>query len=150
MDTEVEDLIDVDTPMISIGTAAQLLGVSVHTLRMYEREGLIIPVKKDSKHRLYSHGDINRVKCIRNAINKMKFSIESIKSIYSMIPCWTIINCSDEHRKTCKAYNIHGKPCWTYKHEDNPCAGKDCRECIVYRHYSDCNRIKEGIKYYTR
>jgi predicted site-specific integrase-resolvase len=39
-------------PVFSISTAAKLLDVSVHTLRMYEREGLIIPFKKDSSQRL--------------------------------------------------------------------------------------------------
>ena len=33
-------------PVFPISTAAKLLKISVHTLRMYEREGLIIPFKK--------------------------------------------------------------------------------------------------------
>jgi MerR family transcriptional regulator/heat shock protein HspR len=35
-------------PIFPISTAAKLLNISVHTLRMYEREGLFIPYKKDS------------------------------------------------------------------------------------------------------
>jgi MerR family transcriptional regulator/heat shock protein HspR len=150
MNLEDNNLFDLDTPMITIGNAADILGVSVHTLRMYEKEGLIIPLKKDSKHRLYSHSDINRIKCIRNAINKMKFSIQAIKSLYAMIPCWNIINCTEEERKTCQAYNSHSSPCWTFKHKSNACSNLQCRDCVVYKHYSECNRIKEGIKYYTR
>ncbi|MDE3059313.1 MAG: MerR family transcriptional regulator, partial [Bacteroidota bacterium] len=45
--------------------AAQLVGISVHTLRMYEIEGLIIPFKKDSGQRLYSDLDVERLKCLR-------------------------------------------------------------------------------------
>jgi len=41
-------------PLFPISTAAKLLSVSVQTLRLYEKEGLILPFKKSSKHRLYS------------------------------------------------------------------------------------------------
>jgi hypothetical protein len=34
-------------PLFPIRTAAKLLNISVHTLRMYEKEGLIIPFKKN-------------------------------------------------------------------------------------------------------
>lgn len=43
-----------DTPLYPIGTAARMLGVSVHTLRMYERKGLIIPHHAESNQRLYT------------------------------------------------------------------------------------------------
>ena len=43
-----------NSPKYTISSAATLLGISVHTLRMYEREGLIIPFKKESGQRLYS------------------------------------------------------------------------------------------------
>ncbi len=32
-------------PKYKISEAAKILGISVHTMRMYEREGLIIPLK---------------------------------------------------------------------------------------------------------
>jgi hypothetical protein len=34
-----------DQPVYTIGIVAKLLGISIPTLRMYEREGLIIPHK---------------------------------------------------------------------------------------------------------
>ncbi|MFH2031950.1 MAG: MerR family DNA-binding transcriptional regulator [Bacteroidota bacterium] len=39
-------------PKYTISSAANLLGISVHTMRMYEKEGLIIPFKKESNQRL--------------------------------------------------------------------------------------------------
>ncbi|MCX8056055.1 MAG: MerR family transcriptional regulator, partial [Ignavibacteria bacterium] len=82
-----------DKPKYKISEAAKILGISVHTLRMYEREGLILPFKKTTNQRLYSEKDIERLKCIRNSINEKKISIEGIKRIFSLIPCWAIVNC---------------------------------------------------------
>jgi len=133
-------------PMLPIRSAAKILDISVHTLRMYEREGLIIPYKKESSHRLYSNSDIERLKCIRRAINENKISIAGIKTIYSMIPCYEIINCDKSERENCRAYKEHEEPCWTYNHKNNPCKKRECRTCVVYNDYSECGKIKDLIK----
>ena len=133
-------------PLLPIRKAAKILEISVHTLRMYEKEGLIIPFKKESSHRLYSSSDIERLKCIRKAINESKISIAGIKTIYSMIPCFQILKCSKTDRENCKAYNEHAIPCWSYNHISNPCKGRECRSCRVYLDYSDCGSIKDFIK----
>jgi len=135
-----------DKPLYSISSAARILGVSVHTLRMYERQGLILSYKKESNQRLYSEHDIERIKCLRTAINERKFSIQAIKTIYSMIPCWDIVKCSEEERNKCPAFLEDFKPCWTYKHTDNRCARLNCRACHVYTDYYKCEDIKESIR----
>ncbi|MDZ7764938.1 MAG: MerR family transcriptional regulator [Melioribacteraceae bacterium] len=56
-----------DKPIYPIRTAAELLGISIHTLRMYEREGLIIPHKTSGNQRSYSQDDIERIECIRQS-----------------------------------------------------------------------------------
>ena len=142
-------IIEKSEPIFSISTAARLLKISVHTLRMYEREGLIIPFKKESKQRLYSKGDLDRIQCIRDAIRKAKISINGIKTIYSMIPCWEIVKCSEEARKSCDAFNGAHKPCWTYEHK-SVCKEVNCRNCEVYYKYSECGMIKELIKSISR
>jgi len=139
-----------DTPMYSIGTVARMLGISVFTLRMYEREGLMISHKAASTHRLYSQSDVERLKCIRHAINEEKISIAGIRKIYSMIPCWDIVLCSASHRKKCPAYAGHVQPCWNYDHKQDACAKLDCRTCEVYRLSSDCDKIKASITNLTR
>ena len=50
-----------EEPIYPIRIAAKLLNISVHTLRMYEKEDLILPYKKSSSHRLYSINDIDRI-----------------------------------------------------------------------------------------
>lgn len=134
------------TPVYSISSAAELLGISVHTLRMYEREKLLIPFKKETNHRRYSKMDIEKIECIREAINREKISIAGIKRIYSLIPCWNVVNCSKEEKANCKAFNGHSKPCWSFEHKGNRCEGVDCRNCPVYVEYSTCSGIKELIK----
>lgn len=134
------------TPLFPISTAAELLGISVHTLRMYEREGLIVPFKKDTNQRRYSRADIERVECIRRAINEDKISIEGIKRMLALIPCWKIIKCSKKERENCDAYKKMDKPCWAYKLEDNVCASLNCTECEVYNTFVNCSSIKDFIK----
>ena len=135
-----------EEPIYTISVAANLLNISVHTLRMYEREGLIIPFKKETHHRLYSKADLERLSCIRRAINEYKISIAGIKTIYSLIPCWKIVNCSDEDRKNCEAFTSHTNPCWSYNHKNNICENRACIECSVYKDFSECKTIKESIK----
>jgi len=133
-------------PIYSISTAANLLGISIPTLRVYEKEGLIIPFKKESNQRLYSQADLERVECIRNGINEKKISVNGIKAIYSLIPCWSIVNCNASDRKDCVAYNSHNKVCWMINHKNNFCSGKDCRECEVYQSFGTCDSIKNKMK----
>lgn len=134
-------------PIYPIGVVSRLLGVSVHTLRMYEREGLILTNRGvNQKNRLYSKADIERIQCILEAIRKKQFTIASIKTMLSMVPCWKIINCPEKERIACPAYNSIGVPCWTIEHKTNICAKMDCKTCYVYTNFTNCSDIKEFIK----
>lgn len=142
----METKIKYKTPIYPIRTAAQMLGISVPTLRMYEKEGLIIPHKTDGNQRIYSDADLERIRCIRKAINESKISINGIKTIYSLIPCWEVIKCSEEDRKICNAFKSNEQPCWTYNHPNTTCEHRDCNDCEVYSDYSQCGSIKNLIK----
>jgi len=137
------------TPLYSIGTTARMLNISVFTLRHYEREGLILPYKSESNQRWYSKADIVRLQCIRDAIKEQKLSIEGIKHIHALIPCWQIHACSDRDRSGCEAFKGHSKGCWSYDHTSNDCSSRDCRLCEVYRIAADCQEIKKSIIQYT-
>lgn len=134
---------------LSIGEAAKALGISVHTLRMYERSGLIVPHKKPSGQRVYYENDLERVRCIRTAISEQKISIAGIRRIHSLIPCWNILPCSAEDRRHCEAYSGNVAGCWTFRHTSNTCAGRDCASCIVYTEFNDCGAIKNTIRLLT-
>jgi MerR family transcriptional regulator, heat shock protein HspR len=142
-------IIEKDEPIFPISAAAKLLKISVHTLRMYEREGLFVPYKKVSSQRLFSKNDIERIECIRNAINELKISINGIKTIYSLIPCWEVIGCSEKDRNKCSAFNSHNQACWAEVHKGTICEKKECRKCGVYNDYSECGKVKSLIKNIT-
>ena len=137
---------DLNNPKYTISNAAMLLDISVHTMRMYEREGLIIPFKKESGQRLYSDRDVERIKCIRHSIKEEKLNLQGIRKMLSLIPCWAIVKCSENDRINCHAYSSSSKPCWMINHKDNFCAGKDCRECEVYHSFGSCESIKNKLK----
>jgi len=134
-----------ETPFYSIGTVARMLGVSVFTLRMYERRGLILARKSSGNQRLYSQSDIERLKCIRTSISKHKISIEGIRRIQSMVPCWENVQCPMVQRLACPAFAASDAGCWTYKHQTNVCAGRDCLQCKVYLLAGDCEQIKSLV-----
>jgi MerR family transcriptional regulator/heat shock protein HspR len=122
-----------------------MLGVSVPTLRMYERMGLVIPAKSPGNQRLYSEVDVERIRCIRRAITDQKIGIEGIRRLHSLIPCWDIIGCSERDQEACPAFRSHEAGCWTYPHRHDVCKELDCRLCRVYELAVDCGNIKETI-----
>ncbi len=88
--------------LFTIGVAAAMLEVHPRTLRIYEQEGLIKPVRK-GKWRYYSVGDIEWVQCMRKMIHEYSISIAAIKKLLQFTPCWKIINCPPEKRQKCAA-----------------------------------------------
>ncbi len=134
-----------DKKLFTIGEAADLLGISVQTLRYYEHEGLIIPFHRESKHRRYSLQDIDRIRCMRVMINEQKVSIEGIKHLLSLIPCWNIKGCSMASRTNCDAFQLHSTPCWMVTHKSKECKNAECRLCPVYTEITDCQKLKRVI-----
>ncbi len=141
----METGLDHKKPLFSIGTVARMLNVAVQTLRMYEREGLIVSSKSPGNQRLYSEADVERLRCIRRAITEEKIGIEGIRRVHALIPCWDIIKCSAQDRRNCPAFHAHQGGCWTYRHTNDVCASRDCRVCPVYELAVDCGNIKETI-----
>lgn len=129
----------------SIGEAAALIGVSIPTLRLYEREGLVLPRRKPSRHRLYSGTDIERIRCLRAVINDKKISIQGIKHLLAMTPCWQIKGCPREARELCPAFRSAERPCWLVEDRPSPCHHEWCGDCPVYRDNADCTSVKSRI-----
>lgn len=49
----------------AIGEFSSITGVSIYTLRYYEKENLIAPERKENGRRLYSDGDISWIQFIK-------------------------------------------------------------------------------------
>jgi MerR family transcriptional regulator/heat shock protein HspR len=124
-----------DMPLYTIGIAAELVGITDQTLRLYEKHGLITPHRRN-KNRYYSENDIKWLNCIRDLIHDRKVSIEGIKLLLEYAPCWEITNCTEEERKACSAFIDKSKACWELKKKR--CAqdeDKNCCDCIIYLSY---------------
>lgn len=134
---------ETENPLISIGVLARDVGLSVSAIRKYESEGLIIAHRTDSRHRLFSQEDISRVRNIQHMIQDLGLNIEGIRRMQALLPCWDLLPCRGETRKSCPAYRDNTRPCWTIKGLDCAPRGNECRQCVVYRFGSLCT---EDIK----
>lgn len=144
---EIKDrLADRTRPVYTIGVSADMIGVSVHTLRMYESEGLIFPERTPSKRRLYSQVDLERLQCIRVMIEEKGFNLAGIKGLMSLAPCWAMKGCSESDRQNCDAYETALEPCWAVKRKGALCADADCSTCAVYSEISTCHNMKSFLK----
>jgi MerR family transcriptional regulator/heat shock protein HspR len=128
--------------LYTIGEAADLIGVSVPTIRMYEREGLIIPLRKASRHRLFAETDLRRIQHLRKFINADKVSIADLRKTMAEIPCWTIMNCPEDKRALCRSEADATFPCWLSSHKTWQCKSDECRECRVYRDSEEACAMK--------
>ena len=129
-----------DDPVISIGVLARRVGLSVSAVRKYGNEGLIIAHRTDAGHRLFSHEDIGRVRNIQHMIQDLGLNIEGIHRMQALLPCWDLLPCNGETRKSCPAYKDNTRPCWMIKGLDCAPQGNECRRCVVYRFGSLCTQ----------
>jgi MerR family transcriptional regulator/heat shock protein HspR len=113
-----------------ISIAAELVGTTDQTLRLYEKHGLVTPARRN-KNRYYSDNDVNWLKCVRDLIHNKKISIEGVKKLLSYAPCWEIQGCTDERRSACSAFIDRTRPCWEFT--KSRCKnGIECDMCVVY------------------
>jgi len=128
----------------TIGIAAKLVGVSVHLLRVYEKEGLILSVKTETGRRLYSDLEIEKIRCIRRMINENGMNFAGLRRLLALIPCWLLRKCDDSDRVACSASRTTDRPCWA---TEEKCAHplESCRDCVVYQSIVDCQDVKKLI-----
>ena len=139
----MQNIIDKYEPVLTIGAIASQLKIAVQTVRMYEEQGLILPVRSSSGRRMYSLGDLEKLRCIRRLINTEGLNIMGIKKLMAMIPCWEFKGGLDDDCLNCQAYIEAIGPCWSSKEVGAKCKNVDCRSCPVYQMNFSCNDIKE-------
>ncbi|RYG32638.1 MerR family transcriptional regulator [bacterium] len=74
-----------ERPVYMIGVAAELCGVHPQTLRQYERLGLVKPERVGAKNRLYSDGDIQRVRRIQRLTQDMGVNLAGVELILRLL-----------------------------------------------------------------
>lgn len=89
------------------------------------------------------------IRHIRTLIKKEKLSVEGIRRILALIPCWKILNCAKEARKSCEAAAANVSPCWTVKNTQEKYGETECRSCGVYRYARHAFDTKKMLADYT-
>ena len=134
-------------PIMPIGVIARKVGMSVSAVRKYEQEGLLLPHRAASGHRLFSQEDIDRIRHIHHLIQDVGLSIEAIRRMQALLPCWKLLGCSSATRDACPAYLDATQPCWMTKGLDCARQGNECRECVVYCLGSLCTEEIKSLVY---
>ena len=93
-------MVDEKKAIFTIGVAAQMLDVHPRTLRIYEEEGLITPMRK-GKWRYYTMDDIKWIECLREMIHEHGISIAALKKL--------LLYTLEHHRLSLReAQTVHG------------------------------------------
>lgn len=71
-------------PCYVISVAARLVGVQVHTLRYYERIGVVEPSRSPGNMRLYSERDIALLRRVRSLMEDLGINLAGIEVIMRM------------------------------------------------------------------
>ncbi len=73
-----------DEPRYVISIAARMLGVQTHTLRYYEKIGIIEPSRSGGNIRLYSDGDIAHLRRVKTLMNDLGINLAGVEIILRM------------------------------------------------------------------
>jgi len=71
-------------PVYVISVAASLAGCHPRTLRIYEEEGLVDPVRTQTNIRLYSDDDLRRVRAIRYLTQVRGVNLAGVKLLLQL------------------------------------------------------------------
>ncbi len=72
-------------PRYVISIAARMVGVQTHTLRYYERVGIIEPSRSQGNIRLYSERDIAYLKRVKTLMDDMGVNLAGVEVIMRMV-----------------------------------------------------------------
>jgi MerR family transcriptional regulator/heat shock protein HspR len=72
-------------PRYVIHIAAELIGVKTHTLRYYERSGLVKPQRSAGNIRLYSESDIDTLRRVRSLMDDLGVNMAGVEVITNML-----------------------------------------------------------------
>lgn len=77
------DQID-EEPRYVISIAARMLGVPTHTLRYYEKVGIMEPSRSRGNIRLYSDSDIAHLKRVKSLMDELGVNLAGVEVILRM------------------------------------------------------------------
>ncbi len=76
---------DTSEPRYVISVAARILGIQTHTLRYYEKIGVIEPRRSRGNTRLYSERDIALLRRVKTLVEDMGVNLAGVEVILRMM-----------------------------------------------------------------
>jgi MerR family transcriptional regulator, heat shock protein HspR len=70
-----------DRPIYMISVAAELVGMHPQTLRLYENRGLVRPKRTPGGTRLYSEGDVERLRIIQRLTTELGLNLAGVELV---------------------------------------------------------------------
>lgn len=77
--------LDPDMPMFPISVVADILKVHQRTLRIYDDESILVPLRSPKNRRLYSFNDIERGKFVQYLTRELGINLAGIKIIFHLL-----------------------------------------------------------------
>lgn len=95
-------------PVYPIGVVSELLDVHPETIRVWERYGVVQPLRRSGK-RFYSENDLKRLRFIQRLAGQ-GLNLPAVCHYLQLYPCWQMDDCPG-----CMHRSEHircTKPCW--------------------------------------
>lgn len=70
-----------DEPVFQISVVARMVGLHQQTIRSYERIGLVQPARSQGNTRLFSHGDVERLRQVVRLVNDLGVNLAGVEVI---------------------------------------------------------------------
>ena len=70
--------------IIPIGAISELLNVHERTLRIYDKEGLLIPKRNKKNRRMYSQNDLEKANLILYLTRNLALNLAGVKTIFGL------------------------------------------------------------------
>ena len=127
--------------MIKIGDVARHFRVSVDLLRLYEREGLLIPLRSPRNTRYYTIQDYPWIRTILRLVREARLNFASVRRLLSLVRCHQSKGCAQTSRQSCPFIHDTTNPCWANRRPTWKCGENECYFCPVYRSAPSCENL---------
>ncbi len=127
---------------IKIGAVARHFAVSVDLLRLYERAGLLVPIKSPRGTRYFTEHDYPWIATILRLVREAHMTLARIRHVLAALPCWRVRTCGFENKKGCPVISDKSLPCWRNRATCPVVCALDCYFCPVYRSGLHCQDFK--------
>lgn len=131
-----------DSPKIKIGAVARHFNISVDLLRLYEREGLVIPLKSPKGTRYFTEADYVWIGTVLRLVREARLNFAGIRHLLALLPCWEFRECGYEKKQNCPVVKDSTAPCWESRKCCQATGDQDCYNCAVYRSAPACENLR--------